>query len=40
MVDLMSGEGMSFDKLEINLIDNLNTLKIEEIFATDQVFQF
>ena len=33
MVDLMSGEGMSFDKLEINLIDNLNTLKIEEIFA-------
>ena len=33
MVDLMSGEGLSFDKLEINIIDNFNTFIIEEIFA-------
>ena len=33
MVDLMSGDGLSFEKLEINLINDPNTLNIEEIFA-------
>ncbi len=33
MVDLMSGEGLSFEKLEINLINDPNILNIKEIFA-------
>ena len=33
MVDLMSGDGLSFEKLEINLKNDPNTLNIEEIFA-------
>jgi hypothetical protein len=33
MVDLMSGDGLSFEKLEINLTNDPNTLNIEEIFA-------
>ncbi len=33
MVDLMSGDGLSFEKLEIALTKNPNTLDIKEIFA-------
>ena len=33
MVDLLSGEGVSFDVLEINLSENKKVLKIEEIIA-------
>ena len=33
VADLLSGEGMSFDILEINMSDNKNVSKIEEILA-------
>ena len=33
MVDLLSGEGISFDILEINLFDDKKVLKINEVIA-------
>ena len=33
ILDLLSGDGISFDRLEIDLSDNNNVLNINEIFA-------
>ena len=40
LADLAEGEGLSFDKIEINMINEKGFMKLTNFMRLDQVFQF